>query len=436
MKQIVLSDLVDVDHLKIMVKANYNASGIPIRIIDAKSGEIHAGAGCQSICAQFHRKNEALQKRCVEGQMNITRKIKRRKHFACECKNGLWEIGIPVFCLDQHIATLFLGQFFYEGELPDREFFISQASHCGFDVDLYLEALDKVPIFSRQKVDAAVQYNKALVEFLSNIASKTELLRQESKPKNKALVDNMPAALDSSDREMDKSGDIIEGSAIEVAEQKRIQKALADSEKRFANIIDFLPDPTWVIDNKSRVIAWNRAIERLTGIKKSDIIGKGNYAYAVPFWKKRRPVLIDFVLNRDKKWEREYLSLKEHEGILIESESFHPHMGNKGLYLSAMAGRLYNADGDVVGAIESLRDITAAKRSEKEHERLIAELQDALSKVRTLSGMLPICSSCKKIRDDQGYWNQIETYIRRHSEAEFSHGICPECAKKLYPDWI
>jgi PAS domain S-box-containing protein len=237
-------------------------------------------------------------------------------------------------------------------------------------------------------------------------------------------------------REMGERGDIVEGLAIDVTEQKRVQKALADSEQRLANIIDFLPDPTWAIDNKSRVIAWNRAIERLTGIKKSDILGKGNYAYAVPFWGKRRPVLIDFVINRDEKWEKEYLSIKEHDGILIESESYHPHLGNKGCYLSAMAGRLFNAKGDVVGAIESVRDISAAKRSEKERERLIAELQDALSQVRTLSGMLPICSSCKKIRDDKGYWNQIETYLREHSEAEFSHGICPDCAKKLYPDLV
>ena len=63
-----------------------------------------------------------------------------------------------------------------------------------------------------------------------------------------------------------------------------------------------------------------------------------------------------------------------------------------------------------------------------------AELQEALAKIRTLTGFLPICASCKKIRDDKGYWTQIETYIRDHSEAEFSHGICPECAKKLYPD--
>ena len=73
------------------------------------------------------------------------------------------------------------------------------------------------------------------------------------------------------------------------------------------------------------------------------------------------------------------------------------------------------------------------KRSEEERSRLIFELQESLARVRTLSGMLPICASCKKIRDDKGYWNQIETYIRDRSEAEFTHGICPECAARLYP---
>jgi AmiR/NasT family two-component response regulator len=67
-------------------------------------------------------------------------------------------------------------------------------------------------------------------------------------------------------------------------------------------------------------------------------------------------------------------------------------------------------------------------------ERLILELQEALAQVRTLSGLLPICSSCKMIRDDEGYWNQLEAYIQDHSEVVFSHGLCPECAKKLYPE--
>jgi sigma-B regulation protein RsbU (phosphoserine phosphatase) len=71
----------------------------------------------------------------------------------------------------------------------------------------------------------------------------------------------------------------------------------------------------------------------------------------------------------------------------------------------------------------------------KEKDELISRLQDALDNIKKLSGLLPICSSCKKIRDDKGYWNQIEQYIAEHSEAEFSHGICPDCVRKLYPQY-
>lgn len=81
------------------------------------------------------------------------------------------------------------------------------------------------------------------------------------------------------------------------------------------------------------------------------------------------------------------------------------------------------------------KDITERKRVETEREKLLLELQEALARVKTLSGLLPICSSCKKIRDDHGYWTQIEAYLHEHSEAEFSHGICPECAATLYPDY-
>jgi PAS domain S-box-containing protein len=81
-----------------------------------------------------------------------------------------------------------------------------------------------------------------------------------------------------------------------------------------------------------------------------------------------------------------------------------------------------------------IRDITERKQAEEERGKLVHDLQEALSRVKSLSGLLPICASCKKIRDDKGYWNQIESYIHDHSEADFSHSICPECARKLYPE--
>lgn len=79
--------------------------------------------------------------------------------------------------------------------------------------------------------------------------------------------------------------------------------------------------------------------------------------------------------------------------------------------------------------------ILQKKELEIDREKLILKLQDALEKIKTLRGIIPICASCKKIRDDKGYWNQIEIYIKEHAEVDFSHGICPECVKKLYPDF-
>lgn len=79
-----------------------------------------------------------------------------------------------------------------------------------------------------------------------------------------------------------------------------------------------------------------------------------------------------------------------------------------------------------------LRNLTLLDQSEKENSQLIAELKTTLDNVKELKGLIPICAECKNIRDDKGYWHQVEEYVRQHSEAKFSHGICPECAKKVY----
>ncbi|UCC79233.1 MAG: PAS domain S-box protein [Candidatus Zixiibacteriota bacterium] len=103
-------------------------------------------------------------------------------------------------------------------------------------------------------------------------------------------------------------------------------------------------------------------------------------------------------------------------------------------YVHSTAEILPDDRGDPVRIIGTLQDITERKRAEELREKLIADLQNAANEIKTLSGFIPICASCKKIRDDKGYWEQIETYIMEHSDAEFSHGLCPDCSKKLYPD--
>lgn len=91
-------------------------------------------------------------------------------------------------------------------------------------------------------------------------------------------------------------------------------------------------------------------------------------------------------------------------------------------------------DGKAVELLGIFRDITERKQLEAEREQLICDLKEALTRITRLEGILSICASCKKIRNDQGEWNQLEAYLHAYSGVEFSHGICPGCAKKLYPD--
>lgn len=103
-------------------------------------------------------------------------------------------------------------------------------------------------------------------------------------------------------------------------------------------------------------------------------------------------------------------------------------------YFLVTARPFLDSNKNVVGVLQSFLDIDERKRTENTKAELIEDLQEALDKVNLLRGLLPICASCKKIRDDKGYWNRIEEYIQDHSEAVFTHGLCPDCANKLYPE--
>ncbi|MGB7749688.1 MAG: PAS domain S-box protein [Verrucomicrobiia bacterium] len=119
------------------------------------------------------------------------------------------------------------------------------------------------------------------------------------------------------------------------------------------------------------------------------------------------------------------------------SGEFHNKKKNGELYWEfASISPIRDPAGRVTHYVAVKEDITARKQTEAERDRLIQDLQNALAHVKSLSGLLPICAGCKKIRDDKGYWSQVESYIQSHSEAKFSHGMCPDCLKKWYPDLV
>jgi PAS domain S-box-containing protein len=161
---------------------------------------------------------------------------------------------------------------------------------------------------------------------------------------------------------------------IDRTEQKKAEEIVKNSEQRLGQIINFLPDPTWVIDSEGKVVSWNQAMENLTGIAAADMVGKGNYEYALPFYGERRPILIDLVREWNPEYEKKYLSIKK-AGEKLVSESHLPNLGDGGMYMLATASLIYDAAGHVVGAIESVRDMTERKHMEEELRRNVEELE-------------------------------------------------------------
>ena len=146
---------------------------------------------------------------------------------------------------------------------------------------------------------------------------------------------------------------------------QRVEDALRDSEKRLTDIISFLPDATFAIDNSGHVIAWNRAIEEMTGITAGEMLGKGDFEYSIPFYGERRPLLIDRLSDSDEKLSRDYTSITRKGRTLSASSDLPAPRGNR-THVLIRAGPLYNSQGEKTGAIESIRDISELRHKEIE----------------------------------------------------------------------
>jgi len=165
----------------------------------------------------------------------------------------------------------------------------------------------------------------------------------------------------------------------DITERKLAEEALRSSRQQLMDIIDFLPDATFVIDNDKKVIAWNKAMEEMTGISKEEMVGKGDHEYTIPFYGRRQKQLLDFIDSELSELRKQYSNVFK-KGNSLHAEIFAPALyGGKGAYISNIGAPLFDANGNRIGSIESIRDITERKKNEEEISLLNSQLEQRVA---------------------------------------------------------
>lgn len=200
----------------------------------------------------------------------------------------------------------------------------------------------------------------------------------------------------------------------DVTEQRQSEAKLRLLAQTVASTQDYVS----ITDLNNTILFVNDAFAKAYGYTPEELFGK-NISVVVPYDKVKETTEPIYKGTMSGGWNGEIIQQRK-DGSIFPVE----------LWTSVV----YDDEGNPVALVGVAREISERKRMEQEKENLIQELREALSEVKALSGLLPICSSCKKIRDDHGYWTQVETYITRHSDAVFTHGLCPDCTKEYFPE--
>ena len=206
---------------------------------------------------------------------------------------------------------------------------------------------------------------------------------------------------------------------LQAAHERRARKEAESGMAHLASIVQSCDDAIIGKTLEGRIVSWNPGAERLYGYTADEMVGQSIAILSPP--------------NRPRELPEIYEMLRS--GQRIEGlETVRIRKDGQQVEVSMTISPIKDTEGRVTGASIVARDISQRKSEERERLKLIEELTQALTRVKTLSGLLPICASCKKIRDDNGYWQQVEAYVKQHSNAEFTHSLCPDCVTRLYPD--
>jgi PAS domain S-box-containing protein len=314
-----LSDLINVEDIQCMMDNFYKIAHIPMAIIDLK-GKVLVGVGWQDICIKFHRTNEVTFRNCIESDLELTANIPKGEFKLYKCKNGMWDMATPIFIDDQCIGNLFIGQFFFKDEKVDYQHFLAQAARYNFNKTEYLEALGKVPFLGKEDIENAKVFFLRLADSLSQLSySNIKLARS-------------------------------------VEETRILTDSLRRSEERFFTTLASIGDAVIATDLKGNITFINPVAEELIGLTSSRVVS--------------RPIseVLKLINGHTRETVEDPVKRVLESGMKVDlgkNVILIKHDGNE-VPIDDSGSPIKDRDGNIIGVVLVLRDITDRKKAEKE----------------------------------------------------------------------
>ena len=219
-----------------------------------------------------------------------------------------------------------------------------------------------------------------------------------------------------------KGGRVIQmqGSIQDITEIKYAEILLKESESKYRALINFAPLGIGIVNTEGSIVEGNQALGSMLGYEKDELLDLSLQDISHPDALPHENILLKALLNDEK--------------TTYSLEKQFRHKNGNYFWVNVSVSKIENIFGPGVFYFGFVENINNRKQMEKEREELIRDLKKALAEIQELRGFIPICANCKRVRDDEGYWEQVEQYITDRTAAQFSHSLCPDCAKELYPD--
>jgi len=283
-------------------------------VLDLKGNVIEA-TGWQDICTKFHRVNPETARNCTESDLFLAKNLKPGEYLEYQCKNGLRDVVTPLHVGATHLGNIYTGQFFYDDEPVDEDFFTQQAETYGFDKDSYMDAFRRIPKYNRETITHLMSFLAKFTSYISGISLANLQLEKE------------------------------------IREREKAEQALKESEAHLRTLIRTLPDLVWLKDLQGIYLSCNPRFERFFGAKEKDIIGKTDYDFV-------DKELADSFRMHDKVAMAEGKPSKNEEEVAF-AEDGHREM------LETIKTPMYDSNGRLTGVLGIGRDITDRKRAEE-----------------------------------------------------------------------